>query len=147
MPTLTMTPQKPLVLILEDNEADAYIITRTIEQSGLDATVTLAPDLHAAQAHLETACLEPHCIPTLVIVDIGLPDGRGSQLVKWAREHPLMAGVRFVAISSHDDEASINEAYAAGIHSFVTKHDAFTTSALAATAHYWLVINEPITRD
>ena len=72
-----------------------------------------ASTLHAALTKIGTAA------PDVVIVDIGLGDGDGTELIRWlAQELP---SARAIVLSGADDESSLHRAITAGAAAFVAK--------------------------
>lgn len=57
------------VLVLEDHDEVAELVTRSLEKDG--HSVTLAQSIAEADGHLQTSVFE------LVVLDLGLPDGSG----------------------------------------------------------------------
>ena len=76
------------------------------------------------------ACLEHK--PDLAIVDWMLPDGSGLLIVKQIKQH--LKDMRFIMLTSNDEESVVQEANAAGVQGFVLKSASLETlrEALAA---------------
>jgi two-component system response regulator len=142
MPEAVKSGQRPIVLVLEDAEPDAYIIDKAVRNLGLDVEVVIERNIPAARARLMTALENPRRLPALVIVDLLLPEGNGLDLVEWARTQPHLEGMRFVVVSNFADCETIRRAYGAGVHSFVPKESIFSDPGVAeAIARYWLNLN------
>lgn len=60
-----------------------------------------------------------HNLPDLALLDVRMPGGGGERVAKAISE--TRPGVRIVAISAHDDEATIAAMIAAGAHGYITK--------------------------
>ena len=76
-----------------------------------------------------TACLELK--PDLAIVDWMLPDGSGLLLVKQIKLH--LKEMRFIMLTSNDEESLVQEANAAGVQGFVLKSASLETLREALT--------------
>jgi len=76
-----------------------------------------------------TACLELK--PDLAIVDWMLPDGSGLLLVKQLKQH--LKEMRFIMLTSNDEESLVQEANAAGVQGFVLKSASLETLREALT--------------
>ena len=100
------------VLLVEDEEAHAELIQRAFEpQEGLMG-LSVATNLETARRILEE---EP---PDLVLVDLVLPDGRGTELLPGEGED---AHFPFIVMTSHGDEKVAVEALRAGALHYVVK--------------------------
>ncbi len=82
------------ILIVEDDVALAHAIGDVFVRDSIE--VNLA---HTLQQALD-ACFsfQPH----LLVLDIGLPDGDGFNVVDWLRKHEDLAGLPLVVYSGHD---------------------------------------------
>ena len=75
------------------------------------------------------ACTDPkHALsvakrvqPTVIFQDLTLPDGPGIELVRMLRAEPDLADVPIVVLSSTDEPAAREEAFASGADDFVVK--------------------------
>ena len=76
-----------------------------------------------------TACLDLQ--PDLAIVDWMLPDGSGLLLVKQIQQH--LKAMRFIMLTSNDEESLVQEANAAGVQGFVLKSASLETLREALT--------------
>jgi PAS domain S-box-containing protein len=82
------------ILIVEDDRDLALMISEVFAREGV--TVQIA---HSLEETIE-ACsnFEPH----LLVLDIGLPDGDGFNVVDWLREHESLAHLPLVVYSGRD---------------------------------------------
>jgi len=83
--------EKARILIVEDDEDLARIIADVFARDSI--TVRVA---HTLQAAID-ACFEFQ--PQLVVLDIGLPDGDGFNVVDWLRNHETLAKLPLVVYS------------------------------------------------
>jgi DNA-binding NarL/FixJ family response regulator len=90
-------------LIAEDDEAVGRILVRALSEHGRTELVTT---VDAARTALKTSSF------TAVVVDVGLPDGSGLDLINDAREHdPAMSAL---IVSGGVDERRLAEAHHLG---------------------------------
>ena len=108
-----------LILIVEDDEAIAKILTISLEEFGYKTR--LAPDL--ATAKRETLTQNP----LLIILDLGLPDGDGKSLITKLRKQ---SQTPIIVLSARNDEKEIITALDLGADDYITKP--FSTSELLA---------------
>ena len=79
-------PKVPYILIVEDNEADAFLIRRAIEGAGLDAKFHVIRDGEQAIRYIDLADgIDSVEVPDLVILDINLPKRPGGAVLRHMR--------------------------------------------------------------
>jgi CheY-like chemotaxis protein len=101
------------VLIIEDS----HVLRRLLE-------VSLSPlglDVHTATTITEGKRSVMGLKPDVVILDIGLPDGNGTELLTWIRQDNNLAKVKVVMASGLANNSDIEWALNAGASGFVTK--------------------------
>lgn len=95
------------VLLVEDSRFTSDALRLICQRSG--ARLRRADTLAAARAHLR--CYRPD----VVIIDLGLPDGRGEELIA------ELSGKDAVVLGMSGDPAGRQVALAAGAHAFLDK--------------------------
>src|SRR5689334_18827075 len=96
-------------LIAEDDELVGRILVRTLSEHGRTELVTT---IEGARSALKNQSF------TAVIVDVGLPDGSGLDLITDARSHD--PGMSALVVSGRVDERRLAEAHHLGV-SFLLK--------------------------
>jgi CheY-like chemotaxis protein len=110
------------VLIVEDNEADAFLTKETLETDGLLVDIAIAKDgVEAVDYLLRRPPFEKAKQPDLVLLDLNLPrlDGRG--VLAEMRGHEELSAVPVVILTSSDAEVDIVKSYELGANCYVTK--------------------------
>ena len=107
------------VLIIEDDRAICNFMRRVLEANGYEA-------LAAATGREGLSMLTSHC-PDVVILDLGLPDMEGMQVLTELRKWSLMP---VVVVSARTDEREKVRMLDAGADDYITKP--FGTSELLA---------------
>ena len=100
------------ILLVEDQRAHAKLIDRAFESAGPDFRLTVAHSLRDAQRILAS------WTPDVVIADLELPDGRGTDLI---RRDEQSASFPVVVLTSHGNEQVAVEAMKAGVLDYVVK--------------------------
>ena len=98
------------MLVIEDSKFACEAIRLRCLRSG--ARIRRADSLQSAQRHLQVYC------PSVAIIDIGLPDGNGKDLIKYLVEdtsRPL------IVLGTSSDQYSRDKAMTAGADGFFTK--------------------------
>ncbi len=101
------------VLIVEDS----HVLRRLLE-------VSLSPlglDVHTATTITEAKRSVMALKPDVVLLDIGLPDGNGMDLLKWIREDNTLASVKVIMASGLANASDIEWALTTGASGFITK--------------------------
>ncbi len=102
------------LLLVEDSEAHAELLLRAFEEDADQFDITIAGSIKQAEKHLEKL------IPDLVIADLRLPDGKGTQLLlanEDDRKFPI------VIMTSHGSEQVAVGALKTGALDYVVKSD------------------------
>jgi two-component system, chemotaxis family, response regulator Rcp1 len=91
------------VLIVEDNEADVFLIRKAIEKTNLPVTLHVVKDGHQAMRFFDRADSDPAApCPALVLLDINLPRKHGGEVLKYMRNSRKCRNVLVIAVSSSD---------------------------------------------
>jgi len=100
------------VLIVEDEEAHLKLIQRAFSESIDEFQLHFAKSLNEAREQLNRHIMD------VVIVDLELPDGKGTELIS---DDPQAAGYPIVILTSHGNEQVAVEALKAGALDYVVK--------------------------
>ncbi|MFR3729015.1 response regulator [Lacrimispora sp.] len=101
---------KPLILVVEDDKAIRKLITTTLETQGYlyeTAETGVASLLKAANAQ-----------PDIIILDLGLPDMEGVDIIKKVRE---WSKVPIIVVSARSENQDKVDALDAGADDYLTK--------------------------
>lgn len=143
------TNHRQVILFVEDDTADARLVTRAFHKVGLQAVLVRLSNGDEALAYLsgkqpyQDRSTNP--LPIIVLLDLKLPRRSGLEVLHWVRSSrdPLRR-VPVVILSSSRQLSDINRAYDAGANSYLTKPE--TTEQLVALAEafktYWMRLNE-----
>lgn len=111
-----MTDAPRHALLLEDLPEVAGWLTALLHQRFAGVQVAHAATLAQANRHLDDAGNPP---PELALVDLGLPDGNGVELIaRLARQHPACT---IVVTTLFADDAHVFPALRAGAHGYLLK--------------------------
>jgi CheY-like chemotaxis protein len=144
-----MSTDQQIILFVEDDTADARLVTRAFQKVGLQAALVRLTNGDDAVAYLsgqkpyQDRSANP--LPIIVLLDLKLPRRSGLEVLEWVRasSDPLRR-VPVVILSSSRQSTDINKAYDAGANSYLTKPE--TTEQLVALADafktYWMRLNE-----
>ena len=83
--------QPPIILVVDDNEANRYTFSRYLELSGFKVWSG-----STAKQAMELAGRKPN----LILLDVKLPDGNGFQICRQLKQNPRTASLPILLISS-----------------------------------------------
>ncbi len=110
------------LLLLEDDPAIARTVAYALERDGLTVTHSLL--VHDARQQLQRARFD------LLVLDVGLPDGSGLDLLRDVRNAPPTAALPVLMLSAHGEEIDRVLGLELGADDYLTKP--FSPRELAA---------------
>lgn len=117
--------QKPLILLVEDNEDDVLLIRRAFERAKVDNPMRTLRSGGEAIAYLKGeppyGDRDKHPLPALVLLDIKMPMVDGFEVLRWIRLQRDFARLCVVMLTSSDEIRDVNLAYQMGATSFLVK--------------------------
>lgn len=137
------------ILLVEDNSQDEKLILRALRKVNLANQVDVVRDGQQALDYLfregEFAGRNADDIPTIVLLDIGLPRVSGLEVLKRLRSDPRTRLQPVVILTSSDEERDRLASYEDGANSFVRKPLDFSEFAetVARLGIYWMAVNKP----
>ena len=138
-----------LILLVEDNPADAWLFQRALRKAGVSVPVVRVANGDDALAYLQGDApydnRAQYPAPGIMVLDLKLPRRSGFEVLEWVRR--LSTGLRLlpvVVLSSSSMPTDVNRAYDLGANSYLTKpHESARFVTLAsAFKEYWLTVNE-----
>ena len=94
-----MDPRRSRILIIDDNEADLFLVKEALRRERLDCEIVSITDGAQAIAFLCGPDAAANC-PDCILLDINLPKVGGDQVLKTIREHASTAEVPILVWSS-----------------------------------------------
>ena len=138
-----------IILLVEDDPADAALITRAFERTGVENAIRRVKDGEEALGYLTGAGAfadrKEHPLPAVILLDLNLPRFNGYQLMIWLRMQPELKRIPVVVLSESHDTDSINRAYDAGANSYLVKpgDTEEIVRMIEMVRQYWMSLNEP----
>jgi CheY-like chemotaxis protein len=138
----------PTLLLVEDDQGDALLITRSMKKAGIPARIVHLKDGDEAVAYLSgeaTSGNVPASLPWLIVLDLKLPRRSGLEVLQWIRQQASeIARVPVIMLSSSHHAGDIERAYEFGVNSYLVKPD--TSDALlgmmTVLKTYWFQNNQ-----
>lgn len=137
-----------LILIADDSEDDVHFIRRAFGRSGLINPLFVVHDGQEAINYLKGegkfANRDEYPLPTLLLLDLKMPNKNGFEVLEWVRKESEVKGLRIVVLTNSGMTSDINRAYRLGANSFMVKpvdKDQFF-AITDAIRGYWLWMSE-----
>ena len=96
-------PRRPLILVVDDNKADVFLIREALAAAHVDADLHVVHDGHAALRFLDAADRDRNApSPDLVLLDLNLPKVNGEKVLKHLRGSAQCGDTLVVIVTSSD---------------------------------------------
>jgi CheY-like chemotaxis protein len=126
---MTESQPRPVILLVDDNPHDVVLIRLAFRRVGIIDTIQLVKDGAEAMRYIngEGAYADRHQfpIPTLILLDLKMPQTSGFDVLQWIREQPELSNVIVVVMSGSKNDQDIERAYALGANSYLIKPTRF----------------------
>jgi CheY-like chemotaxis protein len=103
----------PLVLIVDDNADNRELFAMVLERYGYK--IELATD------GLEGLACARATTPTVILMDLAMPNMDGFEATRAIREEPALASVHIIAVTAFSDAVTTQRAFAAGCNEILAK--------------------------
>src|SRR3954471_21499352 len=133
------------VLIADDSESDIFFLLRAFSNSRVKNPVYVvrsgaeAIQYLAGEGKFSNRSRFP--LPKIVFLDLKMPPPDGLEVLRWKEKQKDLPRMLWVAMSNVDVVKTINEAYAAGATTFLTKplDGADVRNLIEAFEEYWTI--------
>lgn len=132
----------PWILVVEDDRDDVEMIDRARRRVAPQIGMRVAATIREAIETLHRAR------PSLILIDLQLPNASGLELLEMIRTHPTAGTTPVLCMSGRDDDATVRAAYAATANGFMVKFANYDAcfDGVCQTLRYWLAANR-VPRD
>jgi CheY-like chemotaxis protein len=135
------------ILLAEDDANDVWLISRLLAAAVPNLrlhVVTTGPE--AVQYLSGTgrfADRVAYPLPSVILLDIGLPGLDGLEVLRWIRKHPRLRGTVVVILTGSESEDHLRQAYDLHANSFLKKTPLLSTPEVSKSVFsYWLNVNQ-----
>jgi len=115
------------IVLIEDDPGHARLIEKNIRRAGVNNGILHFENGTAGLEHL----LNNGHAPTLVLLDLNLPDMSGTQILEKLKSNNGTRHVPVIVLTTTDDKVEIQKCYDLGCNVYITKpvdYDAFATA-------------------
>ena len=134
------------ILLVEDSDADAELITRALRKSNLvNRVVRLRDGVEAIEfVFREGAYVQRRGgQPRLILLDLKMPRMGGIDVLKRLKADERTRVIPVVVLTSSAEEQDVLISYQLGVNSYLVKPVEFSafTNVITQTGLYWAVMN------
>lgn len=104
---------KPRVLLIEDNEANRHLATFLLEKCGCE--------VHHAGDGARGLSAADALLPTLIVLDIQMPEMDGYEVAARLRANPRTAQIPILVVTSYAQAGDRQRALAIGVADYLEK--------------------------
>jgi CheY-like chemotaxis protein len=104
----------PRILVVDNDAGAAHALASLLQSVGYG-------DARVAYTGATALALAVEFVPTVVLVDLGLPDMNGYEVARHLSQHPQLQNLRLVALTANSEHPGRELAREAGIERYLIK--------------------------
>ncbi len=131
------------ILFIDDNAADCDLFGLAMEEVGEGQR--LATECNAAKAVERLKATADDDLPSLILLDLNMPQLNGKEVLRWIRAQSRLSGVRVVMFSTSSRPADEQECRRLGADDYVVKPGSYDQLVRLARRFTDLVSHPPAT--
>ncbi|MDS4013593.1 MAG: response regulator [Candidatus Accumulibacter sp.] len=141
---LTARERAVLILLVEDEPADAHLVRLALRENRVPAEVAHVVDGREALAYLRRE--GPSFVgterPDLILLDLNMPRMDGFEFLAAVKRDPGLRGIPVVVLSTSEAERDVRSAYRLGAAGYVAKSSSVNDLIVAfgRLSRYWLTL-------
>jgi two-component system, response regulator len=134
------------ILLVEDSDADAELITRSLRKANLvNRLVRVRDGVEALEFVFRTGPFKDRSAghPRLILLDLKMPRMSGIDVLRRLKSDESSKHIPIVVLTSSAEAQDVQESYKLGVNSYLVKPVAFAdfTSVVTHAGLYWAVMN------
>jgi CheY-like chemotaxis protein len=136
------------ILMVEDDPNDILLTQRAFMQASLVNPLRIVRDGEEAMNYLggrdAYADRSRYPLPSLILLDLKLPKKSGLEVLEFLRAQPSLKQTPVIVLTSSQESADIERAYALGANSYLLKPVGFDglLEMVKAIGMYWVLLNQ-----
>ncbi len=128
--TASTAAKRPVILLVDDDPHDVVLIRLAFRKVGIIDTIQLVKNGAEAMRYLHGdgtySNRNQYPMPTLMLLDLKMPQASGFEVLKWIREQPELEFLLVVVMSSSTQNSDIQSAYSLGANLYLVKPSKFS---------------------
>lgn len=113
------------ILLVEDNEDDAFIMKKALAKTGLNNSLQTVTDGQQAMDYLagtgDYADRARYPLPSIMFLDLKLPYLSGFEVLERIRQRADLNSLFIVVLTGSSEKKDYEKAFALGAHSYLVK--------------------------
>jgi CheY-like chemotaxis protein len=93
------SPEAPFLFLCEDSEDDEFWFKKTSQKAGLSVPIRVAPTVREAIEFLRSCCESGQTMPSLMVMDFRLSDGKCLEVLDYVRTQPKLQETPIITYS------------------------------------------------
>jgi CheY-like chemotaxis protein len=122
--------QEPAILLVDDNPHDVVLLRLAFRRVGIIDPIKLVKDGADAVRYLQGegvyADRNAYPSPTLMLLDLKMPQTSGFDVLQWVRAQPALNGLIVVVMTGSKQNDDLRRAYELGANSYLVKPTKFS---------------------
>jgi len=137
------------LLIVEDEENDVLFLKDALRKANILSPIQVVDDGRLALDYLggvgKYADRKAYPLPSVIFLDLKLPQVNGLAILKWIREEPSLPSMLVMILTASSLDEDIERAYRLGANSYVVKPSSRDklVEVLKDFNNWWFKHNEP----
>ncbi len=124
-----MENDEPFILIVEDDLDQAGLIKAAFDKSPDSANLHFVLSGCEAQAYIARESPYNDCDgcprPSLIILDLGPPDGAGLEMLEWMAERNWLTKIPVIVLTDSEDRGDARRPYAFAVRRYLRRPDSY----------------------
>ncbi|MBL4664745.1 MAG: response regulator [Nitrospinaceae bacterium] len=140
---MTENKNKYVILVVEDDEDDYFLIESTLKSTKFDCDVHWVKNGEEAMGYLlrQNEWQDPikSPVPCLILLDINMPKMNGLEVLQEMQKNPALKNLLTIVLTSSKNKDNIVSAYDFGANSYVQKPSQFDQfiKGMQLILEYW----------
>jgi CheY-like chemotaxis protein len=122
---MLQSSKRPLILLAEDSEDDAFFFRWTLQKCGFDCELVHAVNgveaVKILQSGENAEGARASTRPDLVFLDLKMPAMTGFEVLEWIQQHPMNPPLDVAVLSGSEHASDVDRAKRLGASSFYVK--------------------------
>ena len=115
-------PARQQILVVDDNQADVFLIQEAIAEAGIQAEIRVVSDGNRATQMIDAADADDQVrCPDVVLLDLNLPKKSGNEVLRHLRQSRRCGNARVLIVTSSDSARDRQAVGALGILEYFRK--------------------------
>jgi len=137
--------KKPVMILMAEDDEDYQVLIRDASRAaGINIPIVAVNDGEELINYLlypqpgQTKCQ----LPNLIILDLNMPKVDGRKAIEEIKKNDALRQIPVIVLTTSSSEEDVNQAYAAGANSFITKPDSFSAlvEIMKTIRNFWFEI-------